>query len=204
VPWAPRPSSLDLPFLGRILSQSLSLCLAAGFASSCPERISMVWRTIWTRGGERRRFGGEAGNSLNYYGSCYPLGELGSLRMRGTGIGNTVRSVVYQTNILHIYSFYSYIHLEHLYIALRLNSFLRLRPTLPILILSSLSSSCPWGCYVSSFAVYNAWSHLRRAKVQMGDAIQRAPFSMVSAASLQYLAAITWLSGEPPATATDC
>jgi hypothetical protein len=32
--------------------------------------------------------------------------------------------VVYETNILHIYSFYSYIHLEHHYIASCLNSFL--------------------------------------------------------------------------------
>jgi hypothetical protein len=47
-------------------------------------------------------------------GCCHPLGELGSLRMRGMGIVNTVCRVVYQTNMLHIYSLYSYIHLEHL------------------------------------------------------------------------------------------
>jgi hypothetical protein len=81
------------------LTVSLCLCLAAGSSPSCPGRVSTIWRTIWTWGGKRQRVGGEARNSLNYYGSCHPLGELGSLQVRGTGIVNTVHRVVYRTNI---------------------------------------------------------------------------------------------------------
>jgi hypothetical protein len=69
-------------------------------------------------------------------GRYHPIGELWSFRMRGVGIVNTVRRLFCQTNILHTYSFYSYIHLEHYYIELRLISFLSLRPTLPTLILT--------------------------------------------------------------------